>query len=738
MATLAKYYAEFGAKDAGLGRMFDMIERRGAQTEKLLASAGKAAAIAGAAIAAGLGAAAFAMAKAANSAAETDSNIAALQSALAAAGNVGAIPAGLAFADFATQLQRTSRFTDDAAISAAAFGVRLGVPAEKLRALTQTAADFAQGSGQSLESAFDTIVKAGNGHVEMLQRMGLKFDEDAMKAGGLVSVMQLLNSHFAGAAAASVENYAGRLIVLGNAWGDVVKEAGAAISQNSVVNASLVIGAETLYKLQEAIHANQAAMTSWVTSGFSRVVDAIQWVISGLAIAGRAFAAFKVIGNLAIAGLITAFGELVSTAAAVVGTFSQILSLGGLSETRLSKQVGEAAIRMQAFADGLAEVSDTFNATAADGLDLWNEIGAGATKAGAFVDGLKDKVLELAKTMKFVPSLPGLPTTPKPPSAPTLPATGPLAPDLQASLMGTAGRFGAAAGKLGGVISGAQSGGAVGGPLGAAAGAIAAMVESSAGFQRVMAQLDPIIQSVSDSFGMLFEVAVMPMIPILKMFAETVRPIVALLQPLLRILYELNPAVLILAGVMKALAWVAKQLFGAIQSVALGILRAIKWVADRLGIHIGGLNSAIDQLTKTTWDSANAADRLAGAANAAAESLTNVPEGYKSALEHWRAMAGGPGSGRGGHGGGGGGSGPGTANGNYNDPSTIVPGHGSHDPAKSGSSSSAATSSGGWTINIHAGALSGITNAREFLDGIKREVARRNTAQSGTPIPMKG
>lgn len=137
---------------------------------------------------------------------------------------------------FASQLQETTRFGDDAVLSAAALIQQLAALDSKgLKRATQASADFAAFLGGDLESAASLVAKAIEGNVGVLGRYGIKVQQGATQAETLNNVLTALESRFKGSAANQVNTFSGAMDQLANAFGDVFEEVGNVIIQNPVI-----------------------------------------------------------------------------------------------------------------------------------------------------------------------------------------------------------------------------------------------------------------------------------------------------------------------------------------------------------------------------------------------------------------------------------------------------------------------------------------------------------------------
>lgn len=211
---------------------------------------------------------------------------------------------------------------------------------------------------------------------------------------------------------------------------------------------------------------------------------------------------------------------------------------------------------------------------------------------------------------------------------------------------------------VGGVIQGAQAGqklGAAFGPegavIGAAGGALVGLITQSKTFEKLLAIINPILESVANAFGQVLE----PLLPIAQTVSTIVSPIIKTFGNILKTAIE--PAMPILFNIIKYLGLgllglgigvinVKNSIIGAAQGILRGIGNFLAWLG--LGLQDEGyrmiaaadkmeglkastdeLQTAFDKLKDMTYDKAKADS----AAAAATESLMrNVPELFKVAL----------------------------------------------------------------------------------------------------------
>jgi hypothetical protein len=141
-----------------------------------------------------------------------------------------------AYEGYATALQKTTIYQDDAIEGAEALLVQIGgvMPKDMERALVATT-NLASGLGIDLNQAATMVAKAAEGNTTALHKTGVTFDETRVQAEGFGYVLDTINDKFGGQAAAAASTYEGRLTQLANTWNNVQESIGRVITQNATV-----------------------------------------------------------------------------------------------------------------------------------------------------------------------------------------------------------------------------------------------------------------------------------------------------------------------------------------------------------------------------------------------------------------------------------------------------------------------------------------------------------------------
>jgi hypothetical protein len=195
------------------------------------------------------------------------------------------------FQDFASQLQNASRFGDELILKNAALIQSFGnLSNDGLKRATQAAADYAAGTGKSLDEASAIIAKASTGQVEALKRVGIQVERTGDQQKDFASALDAIEKRFGGSAIASINTYAGAQEQLGNTIGDVKERLGEVITQNPVFISALKGVNEAFKFLEKEVINNKEALANFVENG-------IDFFIKGIGFAGESINFFIDVGS---------------------------------------------------------------------------------------------------------------------------------------------------------------------------------------------------------------------------------------------------------------------------------------------------------------------------------------------------------------------------------------------------------------------------------------------------------
>lgn len=213
---------------------------------------------------------------------ESEAATARLNQALAQSGRYSK-QASDSFKEFASSLQSTTSFEDDAIVSAGALIQTLGqLDEDGLKKATTAALDLSAALGVDLNTAAMLVGKAAAGEVGSFGRYGIAIEEGATKAETFARALDALQSRFGGSAQTQVMTFAGATEQLKNAFGDFQEEVGAVFTQNSALSAVLVEVKEIFEDLGGLVQENRDYLQGLVKDGIIYLAEAIPLVVDGV------------------------------------------------------------------------------------------------------------------------------------------------------------------------------------------------------------------------------------------------------------------------------------------------------------------------------------------------------------------------------------------------------------------------------------------------------------------------
>ena len=155
--------------------------------------------------------------------------------------------------DFASQLQSTSKFGDEAILGQIAFAQALGATVEQSKQIVTVGADLAESFGIDLNSAVRNVGKTLGGFAGELGEIipsikGLTAEQ--LKAGAGID---LLAKRFQGAAAGALKTFSGSLTSLQNIFGDFQESIGAIVTNSPALISVLNVTSGLISRLTESI-----------------------------------------------------------------------------------------------------------------------------------------------------------------------------------------------------------------------------------------------------------------------------------------------------------------------------------------------------------------------------------------------------------------------------------------------------------------------------------------------------
>lgn len=264
--------------------------------------------------------------------------------------------------DFASAMQETTKFSDNAVISTAAYIQNLAqLSGQGLQNATKAALDLATALGIDVSSAAALVGKAANGNIAALKRYGIEIKQGKTDAETFANTLKVLSERFGGAAEKSVNTFAGAMAQLTNNFDDFLKEIGLAIIQNKDFISIIKMVSSAFADMANFIKANAELISGFVT-WIINLGKSLKDLIPFAAGAASALLTFVVLTQASNIAFIIGFAGGVKALASALGTMTiaVIKSTAAMLVNPIFLAVAGVAA-LVAFATKVAMVKDEFN-----------------------------------------------------------------------------------------------------------------------------------------------------------------------------------------------------------------------------------------------------------------------------------------------------------------------------------------------------------------------------------------
>ncbi len=267
--------------------------------------------------------------------------------------------------NFANSMQQVTNFEGDKLLALMAkLSMTYKMTGGDIKALTPYLLDFTEANkatGMTVETAFDLMGKALNGHTEMLGRYGIELDDVRLKQEGAAYLVEKLSSEYAGTATALAD----LRLQNQNVWGDVKESIGDMLQ---VLITPLLQGLKWLMESYNSL--------SPVLKGFAAgIMIAIPLVVSittGIVALTAAVHALKTAIN-PVAGTIGIIVGLLSAVGFGLASAKLSMDAAGEASETMSQKIGdvnrETDVEVEKFkllSNRLLEIKNATNATNAE------------------------------------------------------------------------------------------------------------------------------------------------------------------------------------------------------------------------------------------------------------------------------------------------------------------------------------------------------------------------------------
>ncbi|MDH3324063.1 MAG: hypothetical protein OEL89_00330 [Candidatus Peregrinibacteria bacterium] len=269
--------------------------------------------------------------------------------------------------NFASELQKNSRFGDEATLQNMALIQSLGNLSEKgLKEATQAAADLSAALKIDLRSAATLVGKAAAGEVGSFSRYGLAIKKGSDNAETFSNALTALKSKFGGAALNDINTYSGATTQLSNSWGDLWEVVGQYITGSPIVIKIISTTRQYIEQFSESIKNSSFSLKDLIIDAINLGLALNEFVLAPIEIIGNSFSAafdgMKIAIQGVVVGITSALGVIGSTmeSLGISNTFTQtITDLSETTKSTLDDMVTESRASLESLFD--TSLSDKAN-----------------------------------------------------------------------------------------------------------------------------------------------------------------------------------------------------------------------------------------------------------------------------------------------------------------------------------------------------------------------------------------
>lgn len=266
------------------------------------------------------------------------------------------------FKAFAAQLQKTTKFDDDAIISQLGLAKSFGLTNKQAMLVVDTATNLASAMGTDLESATRELSGTFNGAIGRLGKLNPtlgSLTEAQLKAG---QATEILNKQFAGTASGQLDTFTGSVAQVENAWGDLKQALGEIIISNPVVIQGFRQIKEWLVGLTDSIAAHRLEWKRLVTEGMLTFLSVADKVVKGMKFVIENGVPFlnliiDITRALAVFGGLVGTFKTISLVAQVVSATNAMVALGASASALIAALGGPWIVVIAAVGTALASLA---------------------------------------------------------------------------------------------------------------------------------------------------------------------------------------------------------------------------------------------------------------------------------------------------------------------------------------------------------------------------------------------
>lgn len=187
------------------------------------------------------------------------------------------------FQKFASSLQQSSTFGDEAILSMAALGVQMAkLSGQDLKDATEAALNMASALNIDLNTAMTLVAKSATDNGSGLKRYGVVVEKGATQQQTLANAISAVNDKFSGAAAGKIKTYSGAVQQAQNSYGDMLEEIGKVITQSPALTSVIGAASKQFSVLGKFITANSDMVKTFIQDGLLKVIDGFSFLIDSI------------------------------------------------------------------------------------------------------------------------------------------------------------------------------------------------------------------------------------------------------------------------------------------------------------------------------------------------------------------------------------------------------------------------------------------------------------------------
>lgn len=295
------------------------------------------------------------------------------------------------FRELADEIQRTTKFEDDAIIKNIAYLASVtNLNEQGLKQATKSSVDLAAATGKDLGTAFQIVSNAANGKTAALKKLGVEFQKGKTEAETFKNILDGINKSFGGRAAGEVNTFEGAITRTKNAFSEVRDVIGGVIISNKSTIGSIKELGDVFFRLADVIVENQDAFAGFIAFGvrmFSSLVALAGAAIEVISNFDR-FKAFMLDIVRALALLVTAVYDTASAIPFLGKAFEPLKDLGNRVVNSLNQKI-----------DALRGKADQASVAAKGTASALKEVGNNAINK-LFTDKAKQDVEDITAAVK--------------------------------------------------------------------------------------------------------------------------------------------------------------------------------------------------------------------------------------------------------------------------------------------------------------------------------------------------